>query len=93
MPRARPDNLYLKFRLRVLWRMPKSVALSKLKSAIRTGYCPAGIEINYLDWKNTSARGRVREGTIDEDVLMEMRKFYAATRVADSTFRVEKVES
>lgn len=90
MPRRKADNLYLKFRLKALWRMPKSVAVNKLKTAIRTGVCPDGIEIEYLDWWNESVKGSIRAGTIDGNRLMEMRAFYGAMRAGD--LRVERAD-
>lgn len=90
MPRRRADNLYLKFRLKVLWRMPKSVAVQKLKDAIRTGICPDGIEIEYLDWQNESARGSIREGEIPGSQLDQMRVFYGAMRSGD--IRAERAD-
>lgn len=69
--------------------MPKSEAVRKLHQAVRTGFVPEGIEIAYMDWAK-GTEGRVREGQIDGDMLMDMRAFYGAMR--QSQTRAERTD-
>lgn len=85
-PKARPQprKLFLKFRIKPLVRMPKSVMLDKLRHAVRTGVMPNDLIIAYMSYDHMKGKqfqpgDRIQGGAHDElvkfyDVLISMDK-------------------
>jgi hypothetical protein len=94
MPRRHhgaPRHLTLKFRFRVLRRIPLSEAFRQIRHAIKTGIAPDDIELSYMDYARKQGR-RFRSGDrLTPDEAAELERFYnVLASVGPGSVRVER---
>lgn len=89
MPRRKQETLMLKLRVRPTRPMRRSELWRLIRQAVRTGYVPDGIELDWIDWQKGGGR-RARSGQIDGDAWEELRKFYGALVHGNPRLRMER---
>lgn len=80
-----PRRLEIKFRVRPLVRMPKSVMFGKLLEAVESGVVPDDIEIAYVEYGHGSGRHLAAGARLSADEMGELRTFYNVLASIDPT--------
>lgn len=89
--KAPSRRLMLKFRVRLLRRMPKSMVWQRIKDTVAYGVVPDDIELISMDWSHGQGKRFTPGSTIDGDDLGELEKFYAVlTKMDEGSVRVER---
>ena len=74
--KKQPRKLFLKFRVRPLVTMPKSVMFDKLAELVRTGIMPDDLEVAYMSYDRKQHGRFVPGGRISPEDHEDLRKFY-----------------
>lgn len=74
---AEPRRLYLKFRVKPLVRMPKSVMFAKLREFVHTGIAPDDLEVAYMSYDRTVGKQFKPGARIAPGEQEELEKFYS----------------
>lgn len=79
-----PRRLQLKFRVRPLVRMPKSVMFAKVLEAVHSGDVPADLEIAYMEYARGHGRRLTPGARLTMDEQDELERFYNVLTSIDS---------
>jgi hypothetical protein len=71
-----PRKLFLKFRVKPLVRMPKSVMFGKLRHFVKTGEAPDDLEVAYMSYDHKVGRKFQPGERLMADEQEELEKFY-----------------
>jgi len=74
--RVEARKLFLKFRVRPLVRMPKSVMFAKLRRFVEVGIAPKDLEVAYMSYDHTVGKKFAPGERIQGHDHDELRKFY-----------------
>lgn len=74
--KAQPRKLFLKFRVRPLVRMPKSVMFAKLRHFVKSGEAPHDLEVAYMSYDHQVGRKFQPGQRLTADEQEELEKFY-----------------
>lgn len=105
-PKREPRKLFLKFRVKPLVNMPKSVMFDKLAELVRTGRMPSDLEVSFMSYDHKRYGRFVPGKQIPADEHEDLRRFYevmvsidredvrakAAKKKLAGTVRLERVD-
>lgn len=89
---SQPRKLFIKFRVKPLVRMPKSVMLAKIREVCLTGIVPDDIEVAYMEYGHGRGGSYTAGKRLDADSLSEFQNLWQVVvgMEQQGTVRIER---